>query len=125
MTSRSIGIQICVLQLLRIPTHVRTDDVLIVTRWRLSTLTQHLTWFDKQFTSTGEFYFIRDRKKIQYKYMKENNHFTQTYSQLSFTTAHGSRVATFGSPLFSLDLSRSALFLSLSLSATYRQEWCY
>jgi len=55
-----------------------TGDVLIVIHWRLSVLTQHLTWFDKPPTSTGEFHIIRDRKKIQYKYMKKKDHFTQT-----------------------------------------------
>jgi len=40
--------------------------------------TQYLTWFGKSPTSTGEVHIIRDREKIQYKYMEEEDHFTQT-----------------------------------------------
>ena len=33
---------------------LKTSDVLIFAHWRLSTLTQYLTWFGKPPTSTGE-----------------------------------------------------------------------
>jgi hypothetical protein len=33
---------------------IPTGDVLIFAHWRLSTLTQYLTWFSKPPTSTGE-----------------------------------------------------------------------
>ena len=51
-----------------------TGDVLIITYWRLSILTQYLMWFDKLFTSTGEIHFIRNRKIIQNKYFEEENY---------------------------------------------------
>jgi hypothetical protein len=57
-------------QLLRNP----TGDVLIVVYWRLSTLTQYLTWFGKPPASMEEVHIIRDRERIQYKYMKEEDH---------------------------------------------------
>ena len=42
---------------------IPTGDVLIIAHWRLSTLTQYLTWFDKSPTSMGEVHIIRYREK--------------------------------------------------------------
>jgi hypothetical protein len=41
--------------------YARTGGVLIVAHWRLSTLTQYLTWFGKSSTSTGDVHIIRDK----------------------------------------------------------------
>ena len=43
------------------------------------TETQYLTWFGKSPTSTGESpYYLEIREGIQYKYVEEEDHFTQT-----------------------------------------------
>jgi len=78
---------------------VRTGGVLIVAHWRLSTLTQYLTWFGKSPTSTGEVHIIRDRERIQYKYMEEEDHFTQTLLPALITAL---AAAALGNPSFSL-----------------------
>jgi len=52
--------------LLGIPaSHAWTGSVLIVVHWRLSTLTQYFTCFDKSPISTREVHFIRDRERIE------------------------------------------------------------
>ena len=92
---------------------IPTGDVLIVAHWRLSTLIQYLTWFDKSPTSTGEVDIIRDREREQHRYMEEEDHIYSTlFSLLSHTTAQGNKVAILGSH------SSSSLH-SLSLSAHF------
>jgi len=67
-------------QLLRIPTPLCadwwcTDSCPLLAK---HTKTQYLKWFRKTPTSTREVHIIRDRERIQYKYMEEKDHFTQT-----------------------------------------------
>jgi len=87
--------------------HARTGGVLIVAQRRLSTLWHNiLRGSAKPPTSTGEVHFIRDRERIQNKYMEEEDHFTLLYSQLSHTAAYSSRATAHGnSSSFSLILS--------------------
>jgi len=92
-----------------------TSDVLIVAYWRLSTLTQYLTWFGKPPTSTGEVHIIRDRKRIQYKYMEEENHFTQTLLPAHIVALAAAAIAT----LYFLSWSLTFCSLSLSLSLSF------
>ena len=56
---------------------ISIGDVLIVTHWRLSTLTQYLTWFGKSPTSMREVRLLEIEKGYN-KYMEEENHMHST-----------------------------------------------
>jgi hypothetical protein len=83
-------------------------------------------------TSTGEFHIIRDRERIQYKYMKEKDHFTQTQLPALIAALAAAAMAIRLQLLqlftFSLGLS-TALTISLKLCSLlvpiYRHEWCH
>jgi len=73
--------------------------------WRLSTLTQYLTWFGKSPTSTGEVHIIRDIDKgLQHTWRRRITSL-KLYSHCSHTAAQGSRAAALGSPSLSFLVS--------------------
>jgi hypothetical protein len=89
--------------------------------------TQYLTWFGKSPTSTGEVHTIRDREKIQYTYMEEEDHIHSTQllaliAALAATAMAAAIAATlfFSSLLFS---SQSLSFCCSLLVPIYRLQW--
>ena len=85
-----------------------TGDVLIFAHWRLSTLTQYLTWFGKSSISMVEVHIIRDREMIQYKYMEEEDH-------IHSNSTPSSHCCPCSSSLFLSILLHTLTALSLSL----------
>jgi len=98
-------------QLLGIP----TGDVLIISYWRLRTLTQYLTWFGKSPTSMGESILLEIEK--EYKTNTWRRRITSLYSTpnshcCTCSCCNGSRLLQLQPFTFSLSLS-IALTISL------------
>jgi len=118
-------------QLLGIP----TGDVLIFAHWRLSTLTQCLTWFGKPFISTGEAISLyRERTRFTTIEEEESHPLfsnSQPHSISLFSVLQWQLLlAALGSPLSPIflislvALSLSALSFCCSLSVPiYRLQW--
>jgi len=106
-----------------------TGDVLIVAFWRLSTLTLYLTWFSKSSTSTGEVHIIRDRERVQYKYMEEEDyiHSNSTPSSHYYTCSccidnKATAIAALLSCSHSLSLNFCSQIMPLFIGINGREE---
>jgi hypothetical protein len=89
--------------------------------------TQYLTWFSKSSTSTREVHIIRDRKRIQYTYIEEEDHIhsTQLLALIAALAATAMAAAIAATLFFSsLLFSSQSLSFCFSLSVPiYRLQW--
>jgi hypothetical protein len=92
---------------------IPTGDVLIFAHWRLSTLTQYLTWFGKPPTSTGEAITLyRERTRFTTIEEEESSPLWQLSTSLYFSLFSAAMAATagcLGSPLSPTFLTSLAL----------------
>jgi len=109
---------------------IPTGDVLMIAYWKLSTLTQYLTWFDKSPTSTGKAIWLY-RERTIFTTIEEEESSTlcnsQPHSFLSLQCCNGSHcllpLTAHSLLYFSYFSLHSLSFCSSSDASIYRLQW--